>query len=106
MLPERRSRTKQTGIRGTDEITSPSGSRRESGKVLFLFQAFSRSHLKPTASDSMIRIFSALVVSAFALLAASCCCTGEAKPPGLRPLPQFQEIQSVPAPAPEVNYEK
>ena len=54
----------------------------------------------------MIRILTALVASAFALLAASCCCTGEAKPPGLRPLPQFQEIQSAPAPAPEVHHEK
>ena len=54
----------------------------------------------------MIRIVSALVVSAFALLAASCCCTGEGKAPGLRPLPNFQEIQSAPAPAPEVHYEK
>lgn len=54
----------------------------------------------------MIRILSAIVASVFALLSASCCCTGEAKPPGLRPLPQFQEIQSAPAPAPEVHYEK
>jgi hypothetical protein len=54
----------------------------------------------------MIRILSALVVSAFAFLAASCCCTGEAKPPGLRPLPQFQEIEAAPAPAPEVHYSK
>lgn len=54
----------------------------------------------------MIRTLSALVVSAFALLAASCCCTGEAKPPGLRPLPQFQEIQPAQQPAPEVYYEK
>ena len=54
----------------------------------------------------MIRIISALVVSSFALLAASCCCTSEAKPPGLRPLPQFKEIQAAPAPAPEVLYEK
>lgn len=53
----------------------------------------------------MIRIVTALVASAFALLSASCCCTGEAKPPGLRPLPQFQEIQSAQGPA-EVNYEK
>ncbi len=52
----------------------------------------------------MIRIVTALVASVFALLSASCCCTGEAKPPGLRPLPQFQEIQ--PAGAPEVNYTK
>ncbi len=54
----------------------------------------------------MIRILAALVVSASALLVASCCCTGEAKPPGLRPLPQFQEIQPAEAPAPEVRYEK
>jgi hypothetical protein len=52
----------------------------------------------------MIRICSALVVSACALLAASCCCTSDSKPPGLRPLPQFQEIQ--PAPAPEVEATK
>jgi hypothetical protein len=52
----------------------------------------------------MIRILSALVVSVFALLAASCCCTSDVKPPALRPLPQFQEIQA--APAPEVRHEK
>lgn len=52
----------------------------------------------------MIRILSTLAASVFALLAASCCCTGEQKAPGLRPLPQFQEIQS--APAPEVHYSK
>ncbi len=52
----------------------------------------------------MIRTLSALVVSVFALLAASCCCTSEVKPPGLRPLPRFQEIQT--APAPEVHYAK
>ena len=51
--------------------------------------------------NSMIRILSALAVSATALLAASCCCTSDMKPPKLRPLPQFQEIQA-PAPAPEV----
>jgi hypothetical protein len=54
----------------------------------------------------MIRILSAIVASTFALLAASCCCTGEAKPPGLRPLPQFKEIGGAQAPAPEVRYEK
>lgn len=54
----------------------------------------------------MIRIVTALVASVFALLTASCCCTGEAKPPKLRPVPQFQEIQPAPAPAPEVNYTK
>ena len=54
----------------------------------------------------MTRIISALVVSAFAMLAASCCCTSDTKPPGLRPLPQFQEIQAAPAPAPEVHATK
>lgn len=55
----------------------------------------------------MIRILSALLASAFAMLAVSCgCCTGEAKPPGLRPLPQFKEIEAAPAPAPVVRYEK
>jgi hypothetical protein len=52
----------------------------------------------------MIRILFAVVASAFALLSVSCCCTSEPKAPGLRPLPQFQEIQT--APAPEVNYTK
>ncbi len=50
----------------------------------------------------MIRIVSALIVSSFTLLAASCCCTSDSKPPGLRPLPQFQELPA--APAPEVHY--
>lgn len=52
----------------------------------------------------MIRILSALAASAFALLAASCCCTGEPKAPGLRPLPQFQEIQTTQAT--QVEYTK
>jgi hypothetical protein len=42
----------------------------------------------------MIRILTALVASVFALLTAACCCTSDAKPPGLRPLPHFQEIQT------------
>lgn len=54
----------------------------------------------------MIRILSALIASVFALLAASCCCTGEAKAPRLRSLPRFQEIPAAPAPAPEVHYTK
>ncbi len=54
----------------------------------------------------MIRIISALVVFVFAMLSASCCCTGEAKPPGLRPLPQFKEIGAAQAPAPEIHHEK
>jgi hypothetical protein len=50
----------------------------------------------------MTRILAALVASAFALIATSCCCTSEVKAPGLRPLPQFKEIQT----APEVHYSK
>lgn len=46
----------------------------------------------------MIRIFTAIAATAVALLASSCCCTSDAKPPGLRPLPQFQEIAPVDAP--------
>ena len=42
--------------------------------------------------------------SAFAFLAVSCCCTSDTKPPGLRPLPNFQEIQA--AQAPEVHATK
>jgi hypothetical protein len=57
---------------------------------LFIFQKH------PT--NSMIRILALFVVSASALLAASCCCTSDTRPPGLRPLPQFQEIESAPAP--------
>lgn len=63
-----------------------------------------KNFTKTTATDSMIRILTAIVVSAFAMLAASCCCTSDANPPGLRALPQFQEIQA--APAPEVHYSK
>ncbi len=56
----------------------------------------------------MIRIASALIASAFALLAVSCgCCTSDEKAPELRPLPQFKEIQpSQVQPSPEVNYTK
>ena len=53
----------------------------------------------------MIRILSALVASVFALLTVSCCCTGEAKPPGLRKLPKFREIEPAQAPAEPVYHE-
>lgn len=54
----------------------------------------------------MIRILSALVVSAFAFLTVSCgCCTSDVKPPRLRPLPQFREIEAAPV-SHEVIYEK
>jgi hypothetical protein len=54
----------------------------------------------------MIRILTALVISASAFLAASCCCTSDTKPPGLRALPQFQEIPGAAAPAPEIRATK
>ncbi|MEX1049031.1 MAG: hypothetical protein WED15_05865 [Akkermansiaceae bacterium] len=54
----------------------------------------------------MIRILIAAVVSACALITASCCCTGEVKPPGLRPLPQFQEIETTTTTTPEVRHTK
>jgi hypothetical protein len=54
----------------------------------------------------MTRILTALVASVFALLTAACCCTSDAKPPGLRPLPQFQEIQTAPAPAVDYSSSK
>ncbi len=41
----------------------------------------------------MTRILVALGASLFAFASASCCCTSQPKPPGLRPLPQFREIQ-------------
>ncbi len=59
--------------------------------------------LLASASFTMIRILTSLVASTFVLLTASCCCTGEPKAPGLRALPQFQEIHSS---APEVHYSK
>ncbi len=50
----------------------------------------------------IIRILAAACASAFALISASCCCTGEPEAPELRPLPQFQEMPA----APEVEYTK
>ena len=47
----------------------------------------------------MFRLFAALLVSAFAFLSVSCCCTSDTKPAPLRDLPQFQEM-----PAAEVDY--
>jgi len=56
-----------------------------------------QSEQKPT----MIRLLAVLSASVFAFLSASCgCCTSEPEPPGLRPLPQFQEV-----PAAEVEYQ-
>jgi len=50
----------------------------------------------------MTRAIAALCASAFAFLAASCCCTSEPKAPPLRPLPHFQVVPA----APEAHYEK
>ncbi|MFT4175438.1 MAG: hypothetical protein QM627_02170 [Luteolibacter sp.] len=46
----------------------------------------------------MIRILSAVLASAIAMFSVSCCCTSEVKPPRLRPLPKFQEVETSPAP--------
>ncbi|MBU6171256.1 MAG: hypothetical protein KGQ87_07170 [Verrucomicrobia bacterium] len=54
----------------------------------------------------MIRIASALLLASAALIVTSCCCTSDSKPPKLRPLPQFQEIQAEAPAAPEVRSEK
>jgi len=51
----------------------------------------------------MFRIVTAVLASAFAFLAASCCCTSDSVAPGLRPLPAFKEIETAPA---EVHYSK
>jgi len=53
----------------------------------------------------MIRLISALSLSVFALLSASCCCTSEPKAPKLRPLPHFQEIETTESVS-EVHYAK
>jgi hypothetical protein len=57
---------------------------------------------KPHLTPAMFRVLAAVCVSAFAVLSASCCCTGEPEANPLRPLPQFQEVPA----APEVNYAK
>ncbi len=52
----------------------------------------------------MIRLITSLATAAFALASAACCCTSDSKPPKLRSLPQFQEIE--PAHAPEYTPSK
>lgn len=55
----------------------------------------------------MIRILTSLAAAALTFAAASCCCTSDSRPPGLRPLPQFQEIEAAPRQSPiEVRYSK
>ncbi|MBG7607075.1 MAG: hypothetical protein IZT59_03460 [Verrucomicrobia bacterium] len=52
----------------------------------------------------MTRLLLAIPVCAIAVLTSSCgCCTSDSKAPPLRPLPQFQEIQTAPV---EVEYTK
>lgn len=65
----------------------------------FFFLAHSKN---PVLTPIMTRAIAALCASAFAFLAASCCCTSETKAPPLRPLPHFQEVPA----APEVHYAK
>lgn len=47
----------------------------------------------------MIRVLTTLATAAFAFATAACCCTSDSKPPNLRPLPQFKEIEPAHAPA-------
>jgi hypothetical protein len=91
LLPERTC-SQPAGLRGSFQVIF----RR------FRQQSAPGTHTFPKPSDlvTMIRIVTALVLSSFALLGASCCCTSDAAAPALRPLPQFKEIQ------PEVHYSK
>ena len=104
LLPESPARSEQTGLCRTFEIRPPARVSTRAGLCFITENSpnIPAISLNPTASDPMIRILSAFVASVFALLAASCCCTGETKPPRLQPLPKFQEIQA----APEVHYSK
>ena len=44
----------------------------------------------------LIKLIASAGVAAAALGLSSCgCCTGEAKPPPLRPLPEFKELPSI-----------
>ncbi len=54
----------------------------------------------------MIRTAFALILSGISLAAASCCCTSDTKPPKLRALPQFEEIQAEAPASLEVRPEK
>jgi hypothetical protein len=54
----------------------------------------------------MTRTAFALILAGISLTAASCCCTSDSKPPKLRALPQFQEIQAEAPAAPEVRATK
>ena len=54
----------------------------------------------------MTRLISALTIGGLALIPASCCCTSDSKPPKLRPLPIFQEIQTEAPMEPEIRPSK
>jgi hypothetical protein len=94
LQPERRSHPEHADLRDSNQIK------------LHLPIPPDPPDFSQTTIHPMIRLLSALVVSALAMLAASCCCTSDTKPPRLRPLPQFQEIPAAPAPAPEVHATK
>lgn len=54
-----------------------------------------RAYAKPTSA--MFRLFVLTSASITAILSSSCgCCTSDSKPPRLRPLPIFQEIETAP----------
>ena len=54
----------------------------------------------------MTRLISTLTLTGLAFIAASCCCTSDSKPPKLRPLPIFQEIQPEAPIEPEIRPSK
>ncbi len=47
---------------------------------------------------TMTRILTTLAAAAFTFAIASCCCTSDTEPVGLRSLPSFQEIPQATAP--------
>jgi hypothetical protein len=60
----------------------------------------------PLFFDSMIRIISSFCLATIALISVSCCCTGEAGAPPLRPLTKFREIETTSTSTVEVLNEK
>lgn len=63
-----------------------------------------KNHDPPKTKLTMTRLILAVLASASAILATSCCSwTSDAKAPPLRPLPQFREIPTAPV---EVEYTK
>jgi len=111
-LPQLGSRAQQADLPSAFEVSFPALLLiRAAGPILLSFPEkfpIPLGHFlkKTPALDSMIRILSALVASAFVLVSASCCCTGEPKAPRLRKLPEFQEIETTTTTATEVEYSK